>query len=337
MSRMPLRTRVFTTLLDRFGRESITGMDLAAIRRSRASVAPTVPPFTWVTGPVPRAVAIHDAAFAARDGAKVPLRLYRPSSGRPRPPVVVFLHGGGWVLGSPRMYDPLCSFLAEAVGAVVVSVDYRKAPEHRAPQAVHDCLDALRWVGSGGLGAGADPARLAVCGDSAGGNLAAVACQLVRDEGGPAIAHQALIYPATDATMSQPSVAEHAHAPVLSREKMLVFRGHYLGEGGLAPDHPLVSPLWAADLSGLPPALVQTADLDPLRDEGARYAEALQAAGVEVHLTNYPGAPHGFASFPGATTVGAPARAELAGELRRHLHPAPHPGQTRDARAVPPA
>ena len=330
MSRMPLRTKVFTTLLDRFGRESITGMDLAAIRRSRASVAPTVPPFTWVTGPVSRSVAVHDAAFAARDGHRVPLRLYRPASAGPKPPVIVFLHGGGWVLGSPRMYDPLCTFLAETVGAVVVSVDYRKAPEHRAPQAVHDCLDALRWVGSGGVGTAVDASRLAVCGDSAGGNLAAVVCQLVRDEGGPGIAHQALVYPATDATMSQPSVTEHAHAPVLTREKMVVFRGHYLGEGGLAPDHPLVSPLWGADLSGLPPALVQTADLDPLRDEGARYAEALRAAGVEVRLTNYLGAPHGFASFPGATRVGAPAREELAGELRRHLHPATVREQTRD-------
>jgi acetyl esterase len=294
-------------------------MDLAAIRRSRASVAPTVPPFTWVTGPVSRAVAIEDGTFPARDGHPVPLRVYRPAEAGPAAPVLLWFHGGGWVLGSPRMYDPLCSHLAEAVSAVVVSVDYRKAPEHRAPQAVHDCLDATRWVATAGPQLGADPSRLAVSGDSAGGNLAAVVCQVVRDEGGPVIAHQALVYPATDATMSQPSVDEHAHAAVLTREKMTVFRAHYLGEGGLAPDHPLVSPLWGRDLSGLPPALVQTADLDPLRDEGALYATRLSDAGVPVRLTNYLGAPHGFASFPGATPIAAQARAELVGELRSHL------------------
>ena len=323
MSRMPWRTGVFTALYDRLGGESIVGMDLAAIRRSRAKVAPTVPPWTWVTGPVSRAVTIRDATFTARDRHQVPVRVYRPASGGAGLPVVVFLHGGGWVLGSPRMYDPLCSFLAEGVGAVVAGVDYRMAPEHRAPQAVHDCVDAVRWAGSlaGGESLEADPDRLAVCGDSAGGNLAAVVCQVIRDEGGPAITHQALVYPGTDATMSQPSVALHAHAPILTRAKMTVFVDHYLGPEGLPPEDPLVSPLWADDLSGLPPALVQTADLDPLRDEGARYAEALRAAGVEARLTNYLGAPHGFASFPGATRVGRPARAELAGELRRHLHP----------------
>lgn len=326
---MPLRTKVFTSLLDRFGRESILDMDLAAIRRSRAAVAPPVPPFTWVTGPVSRAVAIEEGTVTARDGHPVPLRVYRPEGAGPTAPVLLWFHGGGWVLGSPRMYDPLCSHLAEAVGAVVVSVDYRKAPEHRAPQAVHDCVDATRWVATAGVQLGADPSRLAVSGDSAGGNLAAVVCQVVRDEGGPAIAHQALVYPATDATMSQPSVAEHAHAAVLTREKMTVFRAHYLGEDGLAPDHPLVSPLWGSDLSGLPPALVQTADLDPLRDEGAAYAEALRAAGVPARLTNYPGAPHGFASFPGATTVGRSAREELVAELRRHLAPTPAPVQDR--------
>ncbi len=166
----------------------------------------------------------------------------------------------------------------------------------------------------------ADTSRLAVAGDSAGGNLAAVVCQVVRDDGGPVIAHQALIYPGTDATMSQPSIRQHADAPVLTRPKIEAFLAHYRGPDGLAPQDPLLSPLWAADHSGLPPALVQTADLDPLRDEGALYADAaLRRAGVPVRLTNYLGAPHGFASFPGATHIGAQARAELVGELRSHL------------------
>jgi acetyl esterase len=318
---------VFTTVLERFGRESIIGMDLERIQASRHGVAPGVPPFTWVTGPVFADVTRQDTSFPARDGHQVPLRVYRPavsSVSREPLPVIVYFHGGGWVLGNTRMYDPLCSFLARAVGAVVVSVDYRLAPEHRAPQAVHDSVDSLRWLAehSGSLGAqGGDATGLAVCGDSAGGNLAAIVCQVVRDEDGPAIAHQALMYPSTDATMSQPSILENANAPILTRAKIDVFLDHYLGPDGLATDDPLVSPLWAASHADLPPALVQTADLDPIRDDGRMYAERLAAAGVLVRYTNYVDVPHGFASFPGATTIGRQHRAELFTELRRHLHP----------------
>lgn len=318
---MPLRTRLFATLLDRFGRRSIVGLDLDGIRRSRASVPPAMPPATWITGPVVRDISREDSQFSARDGHLVPLRVYRPAESREPLPVVAFFHGGGWVLGNTRMYDPLCTFLAREVGAVVVSVDYRLAPEHRAPKAVHDCVDAVRWLGKHADSLGGNASRLAVSGDSAGGNLAAVVCQIVRDEGGPAIACQALLYPGTDATMSQPSILENADAPILTRAKIDVFLGHYLGPGGLSAADPLVSPLWATSQQGLPPALVQTADLDPLRDEGALYAERLAAAGVPVRHTNYVGVPHGFASFPGATTIGRQHRAELAGELRRHLRP----------------
>jgi len=317
---MALRTRVFTTLLDRFGRESIIDMDLAGIRKSRAGVAPAVPPFTWVTGPVFADVTRADTSFPARDGHQVPLRVYRPDRSGAVLPVIAYFHGGGWVLGSTRMYDPLCTFLARAVEAVVVSVDYRLAPEHRAPQAVHDCVDAVRWLGHNADSLGGNGSRLAVSGDSAGGNLAAVVCQVVRDEDGPAITHQVLLYPATDATRSQPSIAEHARAPMLTRAKIDAFLEHYLGPDGLATDDPLVSPLWATSHADLPPALVQTADLDPLRDEGTLYAARLAAAGVPVRHTNYVGVPHGFASFPGATTIGRQHRAELVVELRRHLH-----------------
>lgn len=328
---MPLRTRVFTMAFDRFGHESIVGMDLAHIRRSRAKVAPAVPPFTWITGPVFGDVSRADTGFPARDGHEVPLRVYRPGVYRPgsyRPavsrellPVIVFFHGGGWVLGNTRMYDPLCTFLARAVGAVVVSVDYRMAPEHRAPKAVHDCVDAVRWLGEHAESLGGNGSRLAVSGDSAGGNLSAIVCQVVRDECGPPIAHQALLYPATDATLSQPSIVEHADAPILTRPRIDAFLEHYLGPDGLSADDPLVSPLWASSHADLPPALVQTADLDPLRDEGTLYAERLAAAGVPVRHTNYVGVPHGFASFPGATNIGRQHRAELVGELRRYLYP----------------
>jgi acetyl esterase len=319
--RIPLRTRVFTTVLDRFGRASIVGMDLNAIRRRRSAVTPTVPPYTWITGPVFADVTRQDTSFPARDGHQVPLRVYRPTgSGEPLP-VVVYFHGGGWVLGSTRMYDPLCTFLARTIKAVVVSVDYRMAPEHHAPKAAHDSIDSVRWLGEHADSWGVDASRLGVCGDSAGGNLAAVVCQVVRDEGGPAIRHQALLYPATDATRSQPSIAEHARAPILTRTQIEVFLDLYLGRNGLAADDPLVSPLWAGSHANLPPALVQTADLDPLRDEGRLYAERLAAAGVPVRHTNYVGTPHGFASFPGATLIGRQHRSELVCELRRHLYP----------------
>ena len=292
-------------------------MAFAGVARRSPRRCPT---FTWITGPVFADVTREDARFPARDGHEVPLRVYRPAGSREPLPVIVFFHGGGWVLGNTRMYDPLCSFLARAVEAMVVSVDYRMAPEHRAPKAVHDCVDSVRWIGEQANSLGGNGSRLAVSGDSAGGNLAAVVSQVVRDEGGPRIAFQALLYPATDLTMSQPSIVEHAGAPILTRAEMDVFLDHYLGPDGLLADDPLVSPLWAASHADLPPALVQTADLDPLRDEGRLYADRLAAAGVPVRHTNYVGVPHGFASFPGATNIGQQHRAELVAELRRHLY-----------------
>ena len=205
------------------------------------------------------------------------MRVYRPSTATRDLPVVVFFHGGGWVLGSTRMYDPLCSFLAAEVGGGGAERRLPDGAEHRAPTAALDCVDAVRQVSAHGERWSADTSRLAVAGDSAGGNLAAVVAQVVRDDGGPVIAHQALIYPGTDATMSQPSIRQHADAPVLTRPKIEAFLAHYRGPDGLATHDPLLSPLWAADHSGLPPALVQTADLDPLRDEGALYATRLKA------------------------------------------------------------
>ena len=318
---MPLRTRVFTTVLDRFARESIVDMDLEDIHKSRDKVMPVVRPFSWITGPVLGEVSRQDTGFPARDRHEVALRVYRPPGARELSPVVVYFHGGGWVLGSTRGYDPLCTFLAQAVGAVVVSVDYRMAPEHRAPKAVHDCVDSVRWLAGHAHSWGGDASRLAVSGDSAGGNLAAVVCQVVRDAGGPNISHQALLYPATDATKSQPSILEHADGPILTLAKIDAFLDLYLGPDGLTATNPLISPLWASNHADLPPALVQTADLDPLRDEGRLYAERLAAAGVPVRHTNYVGVPHGFASFPGATAIGRQHRAELVQELRRHLCP----------------
>ncbi len=323
MARMPWRTRLLTTLLDRGLRGSITDMDIEQIQRSRSLTYPNRPPFTWVVGRTPRHIRISDTWFETRDGSSRQVRVYRPL-GAGRHPVVVYFHGGGWVLGSPRQYDSLCARLADQVEALVLSVDYRMAPEHRAPLAVLDAIDAVRWVASGAEGLGGDPTRLAVCGDSAGGNLAAAVCHAAYDDGGPAIAHQALIYPGLDLTMSFPSIRQHAHAPVLTAADIEAFLQHYLGpEPALQRDDPLISPFWREQLRGLPPALVQTADLDPLRDEGQAYAARLREAGVPVRATNYLGMVHGFASFPGATLAGAQAMLELTTELRRHLAPPP--------------
>jgi acetyl esterase len=318
---LPVRTRLLARALTRL-RPPVRLLSPAELPGARAWAKPARRPYTWITGAVYPDVETAERSFVARDGATVPVRVYRPTlpgatSAIARPdrlPVLVWFHGGGWVLGNLDGYDPICSYLAHEAQVLVVSVDYRLAPEFRAPQAVHDCVDAVRWVTASGDTLGADPVGLGVAGDSAGGNLAAVVTQVTRDEGGADIGYQALLYPATDATMSMPSVRLHAEAPILTRKDMDVFLGHYLGEHAerLAPDDPLVSPLFSADHGGLPPALVQTADLDPLRDEGLAYAERLRQAGVPVRVTNYPRAPHGFHSFPGATAVGRAARRELA-------------------------
>ncbi|KRE52706.1 alpha/beta hydrolase [Phycicoccus sp. Soil748] len=315
------QTALLTAFLDRVLRRPVQQRSVEEIVADRGKVTPDRPPFSWVTGAVDRSVGITFGTAPARDGYEIPLRIYRPRALRDRDtdaPVVVFLHGGGFVEGNVVMYDPLCSHLASRVRAVVVSLDYRLAPEHRAPTAAHDCLDATTWLQQHGDVLHADTSRMALCGDSAGGNLAAVTAQLLRDRGDSPVRHQALIYPATDMTLASPSMDENADAPMLTRASVVAFREHYLPPGHDHTD-PLVSPLFGR-LDGLPPALVQTADLDPLRDDGVRYAAALEAAGVPVRLTNYVRVPHGFASIPGAVPTSAQHRAELVEELVSHLY-----------------
>ena len=231
----------------------------------------------------------------------------------------MWFHGGGWVLGDVVGYDPICTHLAAEVGCVVVSVDYRLAPEHRAPTAAHDCVDATTWVRASGDVLRADTSRMAVAGDSAGGNLAAVVAQVLRDHG-IRLRLQALVYPSTDLTMSSPSAQEHRHGARLTTRSMEAFRGHYAGPGADLRD-PVLSPLFGR-LDDLPPALVQTADLDPLRDDGIRYAAALREAGVPARLTNYLGMPHGFLAVPGLSPAGRQQRWELVSELATALAPA---------------
>lgn len=316
----PLVT-LLTGYLDNVGRVPVAQATHADIERTRRTVHPTHPPFSWVTGGLVPGVRISEGSAPGHAGATLALRWYTPAQGPAGLPLIVFFHGGGWVQGSTRMYDPLCTFVAAGVEAVVVSVDYRLAPEHRAPTAALDAIEVTRWLA--GQDAAHDTSRIAVAGDSAGGNLAAVVAQQLRDlrvDGRPALRHQALIYPGTDMTLSSPSIREHAHGAVLDEANIHAFRRLYLGDGpgALDPTDPLVSPLFG-DLVGVAPALVQTADLDPIRDDGLRYAHALEEAGVPVRSTNYVGLPHGFANFPGVAPAGAQHRAELVGQLRRHL------------------
>ncbi|MEK9662756.1 MAG: alpha/beta hydrolase, partial [Alphaproteobacteria bacterium] len=222
------------------------------------------------------------------------------SSGGPLPAVVYF-HGGGWTIGCHDTVEPQCRYIANAAQALVVSVEYRLAPEHKFPAAIEDCQAAVRWVHAHAGDIGADPTRLAVAGDSAGGNLAAVTAQQLAKTGGPALAAQALICPITSAVFDTPSYTENEHGPVLTKRMQERWRENYLAD----PDDdaqrrdPRVSPLLAADedLKGLPPATVITASHDPLRDEGIAYAERLVAAGVPVRRRNWEGHTHLFPSM----------------------------------------
>ena len=265
---------------------------------------------------------VVDSAIPGPAG-DLPVRIYVPATPAPVAegaglPVLVWYHGGGWVIGDLETADSTVRAVANGAGAVVVSVDYRLAPEHPFPAAVDDALAAVRWVADNAAELGVDPARLAVGGDSAGGNLAAVVAQQLRD-GGPAIAFQLLVYPVTDAHLASPSVDENAEGYFLEKETMEWFRGHYLGDGDR--DDPRISPLAAADgaLTGLPPALVITAEYDPLRDEGEAYGERLRQAGVDTTVTRYDGVIHGFFSMRDMLPDGAAAVTEAATALRKAL------------------
>ncbi|GAB3322708.1 alpha/beta hydrolase [Haloplanus salinarum] len=226
----------------------------------------------------------------------LPIRTYTPPDGGARP-VFVYLHGGGWVRGDLDTHDGLCRLLAEAADCVVVSVDYRRAPEHRFPAAVHDAYAATAWAAEYAEIVGGDPDRVAVGGDSAGGNLAAAVTLLARERDGPELAHQVLLYPVTDYAFDTSSYDENTAGYLLSRASMRWYWERYLGDD-IDGANPYASPLRARDLSGLPSATVITAGYDPLRDEGAAYADRLREGGVSVTHENYPGMVHVFASFP---------------------------------------
>ncbi|WP_306324297.1 MULTISPECIES: alpha/beta hydrolase [unclassified Streptomyces] len=250
--------------------------------------------------PAPVVGAVEDREIPGPPGAPaIPVRVYLPEPDTaPGPhPVVVFFHGGGWVICDLDSHDHTARRLCRDAGAVVVSVDYRLAPEAPFPAAVEDAYAAVCWVADHAPELGADPAALTVAGDSAGGNLAAVVAQIARDEDGPAIARQVLVYPSTDARQKSGSFDANAEGYFLTAAHCLWFREQYLGADG-DPAHPRVSPLLAENLAGLPAAHIVTAGCDPLCDEGRAYAKALRDASVTVTQGHFPRMFHGFFGFP---------------------------------------
>lgn len=315
---LDLRTRLLVRALQLTPGTDVPRLTPAQIARERRRPLPRYGAWGRLFGRIARGVAWSERQVPTRSGS-VTVRVYRPVHAHGDLPVVVDFHGGGWVIGSPDRSAWRCSEVAAAAQVVVVSVDYRKAPHHPHPAAVEDCADALAWVAGHAAEVGGRSDQLAVMGDSAGGNLAAVVSLLARDAGGPALRHQVLIYPSVDATLSSRSADTKRDAPVLPRSHIETYLAHYLS-GGSDPRDPLVSPLHAPDLTGLPEALILTAEHDPLVDEGRAYAERLVAAGVPVRLTEYVGMVHGFLIFPGAARSAPQAVAEIAQELRRTLH-----------------
>lgn len=250
-------------------------------------------------------------------GGLIPVRIYTPEGQGPFGGLVYF-HGGGWVLGDLDGYDPLCRALCAGAGVVVVSVDYRLAPEHKFPAAVEDALAATRWVAQHAAELNIRPDKLAVGGDSAGGNLAAVTAIQARDQGGPGLAFQLLIYPVTSLSMDTPSHRENAQGYLLTHEMMVWFGQHYLPDESYTT-HPLAAPLLTESLKNLPPALVITAEYDPLRDEGEAYAKRLQEEGVPAQLIRYEGMIHGFMTMLEGVDKARVAVTEAADALKRAL------------------
>ncbi|MEV0293617.1 alpha/beta hydrolase [Nocardia sp. NPDC050710] len=248
---------------------------------------------------------------------EVRVRVYRPDS-IDALPVVMFCHGGGFTICGLDSHDQLCRTLADGAGAVVVSVDYRQAPEHRFPAAADDAYAVLCWIAENADAFGGDPRRIAVAGDSSGGNLAAVTSLMARDRNGPGISGQALIYPMLDPARDTVSYRENARGYFVTDDHLRWYWEQYLGPDG-DEDNPYAAPPRTADLTDLPPAHIVTAEFDPLRDEGEAYGERLRASGVETEVIRYDGQFHGFVSMADQLADAKAACAEICSALRRFL------------------
>jgi acetyl esterase len=307
---MPLdpQARALLEQISAAGIPPVSTLSVAEARRATAARRALV---AGEPEPVDR---VEDGAIPGPDGRRMAVRVYRPGGERPLP-VLVYFHGGGWVLGDLESHDAVCRGLANAAGCTVLSVDYRLAPEHKFPAAAEDAYAAAQWASAHAAEIGGDGTRLAVGGDSAGGNLAAVVAQMARDRGGPALAYQLLIYPVTDHAFDTRSYLENADGYLLTRGDMIWFWRHYLpseAEGS----NPYAAPLRAKDFRGLPPALVITAEFDTLRDEGEAYAARLREAGVPAESRCYPGMIHGFVGSAEVLDAGKRAIRQAGEALR---------------------
>jgi acetyl esterase len=264
----------------------------------------------------PEEIATEDRAIPGPAG-DLPVRVYTPAGDGPKP-VIVYFHGGGWVIGDLDVCDNPVRRIANRTGAVVVSVDYRLAPEHVYPAAFDDSFAATAWVAEHAAELGGDPERIATCGDSAGANLAAAVAIAARDRQGPRLAAQLLIYPVTDFNFTTGSYEQNGEGYLLTKGSMQWFWAHYLGAQELGKDA-FACPARADNLVGLPPAFVATAEFDPLRDEGEAYAANLRTASVDVTAKRYDGMLHGFAWTLGATPSGAVMIDDLAAAFHRAL------------------
>lgn len=306
---MPLDPQA-RTLLDQMAAAGIPPTHTLSVEDARRTMLARRALVAGDPEPVAR---VEDRQIPGPAGA-LPIRVYAPSAGQLLP-VLVYFHGGGWVLGNLDSHDQVCRALANGADCAVVSVDYRLAPEHTFPAAAEDAYAATKWVATNAAELGGDGTRLAIGGDSAGGNLAAAVALMARDRGGPRLTHQLLVYPVTDRAFDTPSYRENAEGYSLHRADMIWFWGHYLA-GEADADSPYASPLRAHDLAGLPPALVITAEYDPLRDEGEAYAARLRDASVPIVSTCYPGMIHGFFGNAAILDQGKRAIEEASRALR---------------------
>ena len=274
---------------------------------------------TELSGPVDEAVEM--TAFEAPGAAEpIAIRRYRLPGSQRNSSALVYFHGGGHCIGSIATHDRICQALARICALAVFSVDYRLAPEHPFPAGPQDCFAATRWIAANADELGIDSARIAVGGDSAGGNLATVVCQMAKQQGGPALAAQVLIYPNTDltGTVYHSKSVENVDDPLLAKATIDWFYKQYL-PGPDQASNPMVSPILGNDLSGLPPALILTAGFDPLRDEGAAYATRLISSGIVVELIHYPALPHAFIQLIGVIDAAKAALSDIANFLQKRL------------------